>query len=235
MQTPLSTPGKSGPGASSNVKLPRAGGSVRHNWVALHQLASGLAGQAAGVEGLRSEVAGLMSVSRRLVDFHPFKLYVLPDVLRAEEDAENDWRKFVVRAGRVMATDATGTDADADGVSNGDPDGEYMPPTVPEVVVPEGVEKFWFWLEIGAEEVVVRYGPEPTAASYTPSGGDPTAAWGPTDNPWTAGPVPDGEHIPIGWVDTNTYGDGYVAVVRQLLRADVVQVGGGGGGTCPPN
>ena len=234
MQTPLSTPGKTGPGASSNVKLPQAGGSVRNNWVAINQLASGLAGQASAVAGLRSQLAALQLTTRRLVDFHPFKLYTLPDVLRSVEDPTNDWRKFIVRAGRVMDLDATGTDADADGMSDWDPDGEYIPATVPEILVPVGLTTFWFWLEIGEEAVVVRYGPTPTATSYTPNPAtDPTPSWTtPTESAWTSAPLPDANHIPIGWVDTATFGAGHEALVRQLLRADVVQVGGGGNNPC---
>ena len=171
----------------------------------------------------------------------PFKIYQRPWGLWSEdEDFSKLWRTYRVRAGRVMETDATGTDADSDPVCNADPDALYYPLVAPEILVPTATAKFWFWLELGFDEegstTVVRYGPDPTAESYTPSeDGDTTAAWGPTDNPWTAAPVPNSTHIPIGWVDTSTDGSIMKAWARQLLRADVVQVGGGGGGTCPTN
>ncbi len=167
---------------------------------------------------------------------HPFKIYQRPkELIDEDEDFGKFWRLFRVRAGRVMESDATGTDADSDAECNADPDALHYPEVAPEILAPVATAKFWFWLEVGSDDgdttAVVRYGIDPTAGSYTPAAGDPTAAWT-SPNVWSAAPVPDGQHIPIGWVDTNTNATTLIAVVRQLLRADVVQVGGGGG-DCP--
>ena len=162
-------------------------------------------------------------ISRKLIELHPFRIYTLPDVLRAEPDPETDWRKFIVRAGRVMETDAEGTDGYDD-----DPDSEFIPDTAEEyaeITVPEGEEEYWFWLEIDTSATpttaVVRYGPTPTAST-----GPGTSSWTST-NPWTSAPVPDSDHIPIGKVDTSIESDTHTAVIRQYLRADIVTVGGG--------
>ena len=221
MQTPFSAPGRCGLGASSNVKVPGAGGDVRRNWQAISQLASAVAGQAGASADLQSKLANLKMIARRLDELHPFKLYQIPSVLRVTPDPATDWRKFLVRAGRVMETDASGTDA-----VDSDPDSEIYPAAPVEITMPENTSKFWFWLEIGSggtTTAVVRYGPDPTAASYG-------SVWTST-NPWTGAPVPDAQHIPIGWVDTNTHKDELRATVRQLLRADLV--GGTGISPCP--
>ena len=161
---------------------------------------------------------------------HPFKIYQRPwELIETDEDFSVFWRTFRVRAGRVMEVDATGTDAGTDAIPNADPDALYYPTTAPEIRVPEATAQFWFWLEVGTGSAVVRYGPDPTAASYTPAGGDPTASWTST-NAWSSAPTPDRAHIPIGWVDTNTNAATLQATIRQLLRGDVEQVGGSGGG-----
>ena len=161
---------------------------------------------------------------------YPFKIYQPPWETIDGVDWGFFWRTFRVRAGRVMETDATGTDAATDGTPNADPDALHYPTGNVDVRVPASTAKFWFWLEVDTSAspttAVVRYGPDPTADAYTPAGGDPTAAWT-TTRAWSIGPIPDANHIPIGWVDTNTEAENLRSVVRQLLRADVVQVGGG--------
>ena len=217
MQTPFSAPGRSGPAATSNVKLPTPGGPVTQNWQSIVQLAAGLAGQSSGLAALQSQVSNLKLVSRALDSLHPFKLYQLPDVLRITPDPDTDWRKFIVRAGRVLGADATGTDA-----VNADPDSETYPTSPTEITVPEDTAAFWFWIEINGSTPTVRYGPTPSASSYS-------SDWTST-NPWTAAPVPDSQHIPIGWVDTHTEAASHNAIVRQLLRQDIISVGSGTSG-----
>ena len=162
---------------------------------------------------------------------HPFKIYQPPWEFVEGTVWATFWRTFRVRAGRVMETDATGTDAATDAVPNADPDALYYPTGSVDIIIPAATAKFWFWLEIdtsgSATTAVVRYGPDPTVSSYT-DGVNP--AWS-SSNEWDASPVPDADHVPIGWVDTNTNAAELRAVVRQLLRADVVQVGSGG--LCP--
>ena len=215
MHSPISTPGRSGPGCSSNVKLPTAGGSVRRNWTAINQLASGLSGQAENVTALRAQVNALKFISRKLIELHPFKIYTLPSILRRTPTTA-DWRTFIIRAGRVLGQDATGTDADANTAVNSDPDSEYIPtwttPT-PEIIVDSGQSKHWFWLEINGTTATVKHGSNATADTGS--------------NPWTTRPVPDATHIPIGWVDTATKASTRQPIIRQLLRADVISVGGG--------
>jgi hypothetical protein len=159
-------------------------------------------------------------------EFHPFKLYQLPQMYRDGTDPQTDWRRWRVRAGRVMEVNAIGTDG-----LNDNPDQETYPlqgvdsPALADYLVPANVAQFWFWVEIGQDEsgartAVVRYHTDPTQASY--DGGEFAAqAWGPSDNPWSSFPKPDAQHVPIGWVDTSSQGGDLTAVVRQLLRTDV--------------
>ena len=158
-----------------------------------------------------------------LETLHPFKIYQTPLEFADGVDSSTYWRTFRVRAGRVLGWDATGTDAATDDVPNSDPDALYYPSGDVDIVVPETTAKFWFWIEINAGAAVVRYGTDPTATQYPATG---TALWTST-NSWGAAPIPDISHVPIGWIDTNTHADELRAVVRQLLRADVVFTGGG--------
>lgn len=213
MQTAYNAPGRSGPGASSNVRVPMPGGDARRNWIATAQLASALAGQTNGLQNLRDQLATLKQIARRLDTLHPFKIYQLPDVLRVTPNPATDWLKFLIRAGNVLGTNATGTDA-----QDTDPDAEIYPPTATDITVPAKTAKYWFWLEIdtGATPVtaIVRHGTDPTDDSYAiPWDTDP-------DNP-----VPDANHITIGCIDTLTHAADCTPIVRQLLREDIVSVG----------
>lgn len=158
---------------------------------------------------------------------HPFKIYQPPWELVDGVDWSTFWRTFRIRAGRVMESDATGTDAATDSVPNGDPDALYYPSGTVDIRVPAATAIFWFWLEIsvdggGNTSAVVRYGIDPTADHYTPGGGDPTPGWTST-NPWAAVPISDDAHVPIGTVDTNTHANELRAAVRQLLRSDWIR------------
>lgn len=145
-------------------------------------------------------------------DWHPFKIY---QVYSQPPDPANDWLRFRVRAGRVLESDATGTDG-----ANADPDAEDLQAADASeyITLTEGVAAFWIWLELGtasggATTAVVRYSATPaTAGTGNPNG-------------WSSCPKPDATHIPIGWVDTLTYKSDKRCVIRQMLKADVVQVG----------
>jgi hypothetical protein len=128
--------------------------------------------------------------------------------LRASVSAD-DWRKFRVRAGRVFENEATGTDG-----ADENPDAETYP-TMTDIEVPDLALEYWFWLEVSDAGAVVRHAEDPTVS-------DPVD----NPNPWTTFPTLDGEHIPIGFVDTDTYSTEKRAVVRQLLRTDVISAGG---------
>jgi hypothetical protein len=159
--------------------------------------------------------------------FFPFRLYQIPQVYRDTAPyPPEDWRTWVVRGGRVLELDVVdGTD----GITN--PDREIYPDSSSdvEIVVPINSGPFWFWLEIGTDDdgnttAVVRYGPDPTVTTYT----DPVFAdqdWT-TTNPWTSFERPDGDHIPIGTIDTNTEAAISLPLRRQYLRTDLVFLGG---------
>ena len=207
MQTSFTAPGVSGPGAAGLIKTPGPGDDSRRNWTSIQQMAFALKGLTSGLQELRDQVNAMKERAAFLDTLHPFKIYQLPAVLRAAPNATTDWLKFRVRAGRVLGDDATGTDA-----NDVNPDDETYP-DVDDITVPSGVEEYWFWLD----GTVVKHGYDDGA------GGDPVSQG------WTSFPDPDATHIPIGFVDTDTLSGSYTAIIRQLLRTDVVTVGGGGG------
>ena len=211
------SPGASGLTRSTYVRLPSPGGKVSQNWQAIGQVASAANAHSADIAALQGAFANQKHRSKYLDTLHPFKLYQLPSVLRTSPNPATDWLKFIVRAGRVLDVDATGTDT-----INADPDSEQYPTSPAEIAIPaDTTGKFWFWLEIGstsgATTAKVRYGPTPTAASYD--------TWT-TTNPWLLAPFPDPLHVPIGWVDVHTNFATHYPIVRQLLRSDLLALDG---------
>lgn len=139
------------------------------------------------------------------VELHPFKIYQLPYWLRATPGA-SDWRKFRIRAGWCLGANATGTDG-----HDTDPDAaEIAEADMADITVPDETAAFWFWIADADTAPVVKS--EATATK-------------PTE--WTA------TLIPIGFVDTDTYSAENRAVIRQLLRTDVISTGGGAQAVCP--
>lgn len=212
MRGSFSAPGVSGPSSGSVVRPPARGGDARRNWLAVAQLSGRLSGLVGGLQTVDDRVSAMKRGGLVLADLHPFKIYNLPSVLRTTPAPETDWLLFRVRAGRVMSTNALNTDG-----ADSDPDVEDFP-DVTDVEVPSGTASFWFWLEINGTVPTVRWGPTPTASSF--SG---TPAWTST-NPWTSFPTVDSAHVPIGWVDSQTDAANKVAHVRQILRTDLLQL-----------
>lgn len=220
MNPSIIVPSAAGAASGSVIRPPARLGDARKNWMALAQVAGRLPGLQAGIQGAYDQIAALQNAKNVMLGMHPFKLYQLPSVLRVTPDPANDWLAFRVRAGRVLESDATGTDG-----SDSNPDDEGFLNTAADIYVPSNTLKFWFWLEIATGDTttaVVRYGSDPTASSYT-DGGHPSLNWT-TTVPWTTFPKFDAPHLPIGWVDTQTNLSSNTAVVRQLLRTDVLWV-----------
>lgn len=196
----------------------QAGEDSRKNWRRINEVDAELSALAGLVGALRATVAELRGQVTEGGRLHPFKVYRLPQRLRAAAGAA-DWRSFRVRSGQVMGVEATGTDGAAA------PDGDSYP-DVTDIVVPESVAEFCFWLEDDGADWVLRWGDDPTADSYDGTG---TPTWGPSDNPWTVYPEMDGTHVLLATVDTSTNVAEKVAVVRQLVRQDLVSLGSGAG------
>jgi hypothetical protein len=206
------------------LKSFEAGG---RNWQVINQL--NREGEAArqGLVAARYQLEGRRGqATEENLGLFPFCLYQLPSNFRSVVDPTTDWRRWRVRGGRVLESEATGTDGSTD------PYAEEYPALATDILVPANTQKFWFWLEIGTSgttTAVVRYGPTPTASSYN-DGVNPS--WTST-NAWTSATKPDETHIPIGWVDTQTLAANSISKPRQLLTSDVVTVGSGssaGGG-----
>lgn len=137
-----------------------------------------------------------LRANRNLSSFglHPFKIYRYPDYLRASA-ASSDWRKFIVRAGKVSDVapgSLTGSDLVADAYSDTLP-GSFA---TYEVTVASGVSTHYFWIELGSGTATIQN-------SATP-------------------PTFDGTKILIGYVDTSTLSSTNIAKVRQYLTDDIV-------------
>jgi hypothetical protein len=156
-------------------------------------------------------------------NYHPFKLYQFSNILRDDRDADEDWRKFLVRSGLVFLDDANGLlPSGTDEVDFPDSDTLADLGAVDEILVPAATAKYWFWIEIADDNsnAAIRHAADPTVfhATFNP-------------NPWDDFPDMDGFHIPIGYVDTNTNASEKIALVRQFVRTDLVGVSGGS--DCP--
>lgn len=209
---------------------PGPGSDVRRDWKRINEIDSDVALLLASRLTSRisdDPLAGADSTPRMF----PFRIYQYPVLWRPTPGAD-DWRKFRVRAGQVLEGHVHGTDAAVNPDSTLYPDSgvdlvEVMVPAITELAP----DPFWFWIEVGIDGLgtthsYVRWGTDPTVSSYS-STEDPASDWTSTD-PWVNHPIPDERHIPIGYIDYLTSGE--KPGIRQLLRTDVVTVGGGVGG-----
>lgn len=156
-------------------------------------------GARGGVQAVVDHIASGKAAGRRLIELFPFAIYQLPSVLRAAP-AANDWLKFRVRAGKYLGVDVSGTDG-----ANDDPDSESLfEADTLDISVPSGTPSFWFWLDASNP-----------AAPALKSGVTP--------------PTFDSSHVAIGMVDTSTNAATRQAVVRQIVRTDIISTGAGSG------
>lgn len=180
--------------------------------------------------------------------FHPFKIYP-PSVSwfnspGGTQEGTNGklWRTWRVRNGLVCTTHAKGIDVDGtdkvdlpyDQMCMFQKDGTTAITDIQEYVVNTGLEFFYFWVEVytssGVDHAVLRYGPDPTVATYTdPDSINPT--WTST-NPWTNWDTPDSSHFLIGFADTMSQASRKVCLIRQILVTDIL-VSAVGNTNCP--
>ena len=151
-------------------------------------------------------------------NYHPFKLYQFSNILRDDRDADEDWRKFLVRSGLVFLADANGLlPSGTDEVDFPDSDTVADLGAIDEILVPTATAKYWLWIEIADDNssAAIRHAADPTVfhATFNPT-------------PWDDFPDMDGFHIPIGYVDTNTNASEKIALVRQFVRTDLIGIGG---------
>ena len=215
MPSPLTSPGVSGPNALTRFRAPVPGERIDKNWRGIQNVAKALATLSTGLQSVRSQLDAFIkrSLKPNYLAFHPFKIYQLPQTHRDTPAPSTDWLKFRVRAGRVIVSDVTAVDVSGTGMDgyNLDPDSDFIPTvSVTDITVSSGVEAHWFWIELSTS------GSSPTATLK--NGATPTSAG------WTSFPNLDGLHIPIGFVDTDTDSDNQQAIIRQLLRTDLIGI-----------
>jgi hypothetical protein len=176
------------------IRKPSAGEPVTELWKSVTSVIS-------EIEVMKRQLFTLQQTNTTLLaqrnfashGLHPFKLYRYPDRLRTSA-ASSDWRKFIVRGGRVSdvpGASVTGTDLIEDAYSDTLPTvGSY------EVTVAASVAAHYFWIVLGAGTATISNGTTP--------------------------PTFDGTKILIGYVDTLTDVATTQARVRQYLTDHIV-------------
>ena len=137
---------------------------------------------------------------------HPFRIYQVPYVFQVTNiNDPTQWRQFRVRTGYVYPQGAapfipTGTDA----VLNPDIETYLDKPTTAaasQFTADNNVLQYWVWIDVA--DKVIRHSASPARLG------------------WTAFPSADAAHIPIGFIDTQTFNAQGIANVRQLVRSDI--------------
>ena len=220
-------------GERSGLTSPREPNSLYRAWSFTQDASEGATDSSGLGRALGSRISGFVprGTTARM---HPFKIYQVPVGFRNLSGDPNNyttltqakwWRCFRVRAGWVMGAAATATDAE-----DANPDMDTYPPTYTDILVPDSTPIFYFWVELGTDisghpTGVVRWGllADAIAGSFTSS--EYTANNWTSTLPWAGAPWPDGGHITIGTVDTNTFHSSSFAQVRQYLRTDIISAG----------
>lgn len=216
MKSPFTVSQGSSVGASSYFRGMKPGDDIRRSWRDVAQVAHGLSRTNAAVQAVLDQVNGARKALGLVDQMHPFRLYNLPGILRVESDPEIDWRRFRVRAGKVIFDNANGVDATGTDGQDNDPYGwgfDNLPGT--DIEVPEDEERWWFWLDFSFSE---ETGWGAVVRNYS----DPAATAEANPSPWASFPVLDGRHIPLGYVDTKTRLDERTAIVRQYVFTDLM-------------
>jgi hypothetical protein len=188
----------------------QSGDDVRRNWLKINELDRKIEALTKTIAAMQFSLAEARRKPDQPPEMHPFKIYQIPSIFRAAGTATaDDWRKFRVRGGRIVSTEADGPDIV--GTDEADfPDGPLYPNRADvEITVTANVEQYWIWITVADDGLsgLIKHGADPTT------------------NGWDAFPTIDA-NVPIGWVDTSTQLADKVALVRQLLRTDLVSGGG---------
>ena len=190
---------------------PIPGGDGRSNWVATAEARQALRLQ----DRYRRASLGLVSGMRRPMlrageGMFPFRLYLAQlalgqaAMLAAFPDKTTWWRTFLVRCGEINYVALSGDGCDG---YDSNPDSDFFPDAVTPFQAPDATELFYVYISM--------VGAVPTLGMGTAAPGD-----------WSGFPVSDGSHWLIGVI--NTLITPQQALVRQLLRADNPDQGGGG-------
>jgi hypothetical protein len=201
----LIAPGVSGASTSGVIKPPVRGGRSDTVWRSVAQIAGGLADVQAGTEAASAAFQARKYTQDAQTLLHPFKIYQLPGVLRGTPNYAADWLKFRVRAGRVYINGAPANVAGTDAADT-DPDAENYP-NVSDISVPSNTASYKIWIEISGANASINSGA----------------------NGWSGYPNTSATIIPVGIIDTQSSSGSATAVVRQILRADVLTPAGGNG------
>ena len=205
--------------------IPGPGSDSRRNW----RLYPALAGEQALADArqhLLRDIAARADATpadTTLGNF-PFRIYqALPWQLPAGTTPDAAWRSFLLRSGQVNWVNLNALYAPTGApvgelVSEGcdgrtlDPSDDFLPPTtdagspILPVIIPANTAAFYFWIELVVETPYLTWGTNPA---------DPDNA---VRNAWAGWPVPDGIHLLIGSVNTQTP---YQPLIRQSLNHDL--------------
>lgn len=177
----------------------KVGDNLKKSWPKTNQLMELFEQLIDQVASAQQEIKALQK--RTVIrDFFPFCIYVYPTSLRASPGA-NDWRTVRVRGGTIFVNGTevvvTGTDEAEFPYS-----GAFGTPASADIICPAATPEFWCWIVI------------------TDPSGTPAAAIDSGDTP----PVWDSTHIPIGFVDSDTYGAEKRIIIRQFMVTDLFTI-----------
>lgn len=170
---------------------------------------------------LNREIKNINNRKKLGFDLFPFKIYVLPDSIRTNNQSNTNttnWRTVRVRGGYVL-TDTVSTGSyvqGCDGFQEYAYGNTYNVTSASADIVLNTNSFYWFWIEEIGTSYNIRYGVNPVTSST----GNP--------NPWTSFPTADAQHIPIGYVDTEASASIQQALIRNLIDSDIVIKGGNG-------
>jgi hypothetical protein len=219
--TPIPIPITTAPREFSSLRSMRDKGSPSTQWKEQIDYAKQINSLTQFVKVLWDQVQKIRQPSV-YIDQHPFKIYSIPPMLYpSDTEKSGSWRTFKVRGGCVL-TDIVSPSSIVFGTDNEDyPDHQSynIPVEQNAIVVPLASPQYWFWIEklippqTNTGSYILRHGENPASVStFNP-------------NPWINFPSSSNNHIPIGFVDTNTSGSAGIAYVRQYLRNDVLSTG----------
>lgn len=205
----------------------RSGDTTRRDWQRINQLAAdGKYGRYETIN-LRDKVTEMDRMGLDDGYFYPLKIYSFPSCWRANANISADWLKFRVHAGRYQGIKVLNTDVhdtnhgDTNYPSFPDDDIPIDEGDVADIAIPVNTQQYWFWIDVSSPNTpTLKSGF--SGQSVSGNIGDPSGLG------WATFPVPDSNHIPLGWVDTKFDAANHHAVTRQLVRSDVSATGGGG-------
>lgn len=208
---------------ASSQKSQREPDSMYRMWQFVNTLTDNVNKSNQTVNQLNKDIQKLDDRNKLGFELFPFKIYVLPDIIRGSNLDNTSWSTVRVRGGFVF-TSIVGS---ASYVNGTDMFQQYAyQNTYPlsssyDIALGSGAFN-WFWVE--KNQTIA--GPAPEHSYYLRYGSNPQSASLGNPTPWATFPTANANYIPIGWVDTQSSASINQALIRQFVTNDIVLQGG---------